>query len=419
MAKKRDRRVTTDPDRQKSRVKPNQTESPTSQIQENFRVSENTSHRHYKYPILAYITPWNSRGYEMAKRFNSKFTHISPVWYDLKSEGNRIVLEGRHNADLGWILELRKSGNALVMPRIVLEAFPNEFLRKKKKRDKAVDLIVTECKEMNYDGIVLESWSRWAAYGVLQDSNMRSLALKFVEQLGRALHSVSSKRNPGSYLQLVYVIGPPRSTKLQEHDFGPEDLQSLSDSVDGFSLMTYDFSGPHNPGPNAPLKWIQATVQLLFGATGSSAQNLARKIFIGINFYGNDFMLSEGSGGGAIIGRDYLSLLEKHRPTQRKPHRWRPGTVALREIRHYQKSSALLIPTAPFVRLVREITNQFSNEVNRWTAEALLAIQEAAEAHLINLFEDSMLCAIHANRVTLMQKDWQLARRIAGKERHW
>lgn len=53
-------------------------------VTENSNVPENSSHRHYTYPVLGYITPWNSRGYELAKRFNSKFTHLSPVWYDLK-----------------------------------------------------------------------------------------------------------------------------------------------------------------------------------------------------------------------------------------------------------------------------------------------------------------------------------------------
>ncbi|KAF8379676.1 hypothetical protein HHK36_029120 [Tetracentron sinense] len=283
-------------------------------LTENSKLSQNTSRRHYTYPILAYITPWNSRGYELAKRFSSKLTHISPVWYDLKSEGTQLVLEGRHNADMGWISELRRNGHALVLPRIVLEAFPNELFRKKKQRDKAIDLVITECKEMGYDGIVLESWSRWAAYGVLNDPDMRKTALQFIKLLGQALHSASSERNNEDGLQLVYVIGPPHSENVQEHDFGPEDLLSLSDAVDGFSLMTYDFSSPHNPGPSAPLKWIQSTLRLLLGTTVNSARSLSHKIFIGINFYGNDFILSEGLGGGAITGREYLSLLEKHKP---------------------------------------------------------------------------------------------------------
>ncbi|KAM7274952.1 hypothetical protein ACFE04_016818 [Oxalis oulophora] len=279
-------------------------------LTEQSRVLEtNGSHRHFKNPVLAYITPWNSMGYEMAKKFNSKFTHLSPVWYDLKSQGNGLVLEGRHNADVGWIKELRLRGHAQLLPRVVLEAFPKEILKKKKLKNKAIDLMVTECKEMEYDGIVLESWSRWAAYGILLDPDLRNLGLQFIKQLGEALHSVNSARDKP--LQLIYVIGPPYSEKLQAFDFGPKDLQSLSGAVDGFSLMTYDYSNPHNPGPNAPLKWISFCLQMLLA---DGARSLAHKIFLGINFYGNDFILSEDSGGGAITGRDYLSILEKHKP---------------------------------------------------------------------------------------------------------
>ncbi|TVU19932.1 hypothetical protein EJB05_36114, partial [Eragrostis curvula] len=86
----------------------------------------------------------------------------------------------------------------------------------------------------------------------------------------------------------------------------------------------------------------------------------------------------------------------------KKPHRWRPGTVALREIRKFQKTTDRLIPFAPFARLVREINDFFARgSVTRWTPEALLALQEAAEFHLVELFEVAQLCAIHARRVTL------------------
>ncbi|KQK05678.1 hypothetical protein BRADI_2g21812v3 [Brachypodium distachyon] len=98
----------------------------------------------------------------------------------------------------------------------------------------------------------------------------------------------------------------------------------------------------------------------------------------------------------------------------KKPHRFRAGTVALREIRKYQKSPELLIPFAPFVRLIKEISNFYSPEISRWTPQALVALQEAAEYHLVNIFEKANYCAIHAKRVTMMQKDIQLARRISG-----
>ena len=98
----------------------------------------------------------------------------------------------------------------------------------------------------------------------------------------------------------------------------------------------------------------------------------------------------------------------------KKPHRYRPGTVALREIRKYQKSTDLLIRKLPFQRLVKEISQQFATEI-RFTSLSICALQEAAEAYLVGLFEDTNLAAIHAKRVTIMPKDMQLARRIRGE----
>lgn len=97
----------------------------------------------------------------------------------------------------------------------------------------------------------------------------------------------------------------------------------------------------------------------------------------------------------------------------RKPHRFKPGTKALREIRRYQKSDELLIRKAPFQRLVREIAQDFKTDL-RFQAAAVAALQESAEAYLVGLFEDTNLCAIHAKRVTIMPKDVHLARRIRG-----
>jgi len=95
----------------------------------------------------------------------------------------------------------------------------------------------------------------------------------------------------------------------------------------------------------------------------------------------------------------------------KKPYRYRPGTVALREIRKYQKSTEFLIRKAPFQRLVREITQGHKGDL-RFQSSALGASQEASEAYLVGLFEDTNLCAIHAKRVTIMPKDIQLTRRI-------
>ena len=97
----------------------------------------------------------------------------------------------------------------------------------------------------------------------------------------------------------------------------------------------------------------------------------------------------------------------------KKPHRFRPGTVAIREIRRYQKSTELLIKKLPFQRLVKEIAQNFKSDL-RFQASAVIALQEATESYIVNLFQDTNLCAIHARRVTIMPKDMQLAKRIRG-----
>ncbi|XP_071693209.1 histone H3.3-like [Rutidosis leptorrhynchoides] len=134
----------------------------------------------------------------------------------------------------------------------------------------------------------------------------------------------------------------------------------------------------------------------------------------------------KSTGGKAPRKQLATKAAHKSSPTTggvKKPHRYRPGTVALRfmmmmiccnEIRKYQKSTELLIRKLPFHRLVREIAQDFKTDL-RFQSHAVLALQEAAEAYLVGLFEDTNLCAIHAKRVTIMPNDIQLARRIRGE----
>lgn len=125
------------------------------------------------------------------------------------------------------------------------------------------------------------------------------------------------------------------------------------------------------------------------------------------------------SNTSAGVGRSAtrpISKRKRSRPPEPRPagRRYRPGTVALREIRRYQKSTDLLLRKLPFQRLVREIVRLFKQDA-RIQSTAVLALQEAAEAFLVSLFEDTNLCALHAKRVTIMPKDLQLARRIRGE----
>lgn len=110
-------------------------------------------------------------------------------------------------------------------------------------------------------------------------------------------------------------------------------------------------------------------------------------------------------------------ILKDNTRRESKKHRYRAGTRALMEIRRFQKATMLLIPKLPFSRLIREIAMDIipRGSLLRFQSSALMALQEAAEAYLVQLFEDTVLCAIHAKRVTIMPRDMRLARRIRGE----
>lgn len=125
------------------------------------------------------------------------------------------------------------------------------------------------------------------------------------------------------------------------------------------------------------------------------------------------------STGGRTMGMIYAGngtvggVVAQNGGAIKKRHRYRPGTAALREIRKYQKSTELLIRKLPFQRLVREIAQSFATDL-RFQSSAVMALQEAAEAYLTALFEDTNACAIHTKRVTIKPQDMQLALRIRG-----
>ena len=164
-----------------------------------------------------------------------------------------------------------------------------------------------------------------------------------------------------------------------------------------------------------------------------SAHGLGKRVVVGKKhissiYHPQDPRSQAQKGKGGLVGKGG-KLSGKQRPPvksvspnigggkqQKKPRRYRPGTVALREIRKYQKSTELLLRKAPFNRLVREIlTSDLGKYGLRWQQNAVIALQEAAEAYMVSLFEDSQLEAVHGKRITINPKDMQLARRIRGE----
>jgi histone H3 len=175
--------------------------------------------------------------------------------------------------------------------------------------------------------------------------------------------------------------------------------------------------------------------------TGPSRQLFQNSVSLQINIHLQQMartkQTARASTGGKAPRKALVGKSARKSPKTggvKKPHRFRfvlfcamvlsisqsdnrvfsPGTVALREIRRFQKSTELLCPKLPFQRLVREVAQDFNTNL-RFQSHAIMALQSAGEAYLVGVMEDTQLASIHAKRVTITVRDVQLARRLRGE----
>eukprot|EP01147_Barroeca_monosierra_P009773 gene9773-1973_t len=292
--------------RQEGQSIKNQSTGPVSLIDEVLRTHNIVNHEHkhassvYPRATLAYVTPWNNKGYDIAKEYNGKFTHVSPVWLQMKKgDGNSsFVITGEHDIDQNWMKAVRKPSPvtnhvAKIVPRVIVEGFAFAdfvalFENIDYQRDDFINTLLQTCGKHKFDGIVLEVWSR------LQVSpEIRSALVKLMRAVGDAfkVHGLS----------LILVVPPSTSS------FGPSEFSALADYVDYFSVNTYDYSSPTTAGPNAPYDWVEGSITTLLN-NAPDDHRITRKILLGLNFYGN---LYTPSGGRPIIGHEYIGLLSK------------------------------------------------------------------------------------------------------------
>ncbi|XP_062475079.1 chitinase domain-containing protein 1 isoform X4 [Pezoporus occidentalis] len=229
--------------------------------------------RHFSGDVLGYITPWNSHGYDIAKIFGNKFTLISPVWLQVKRRGKeRFQFTGLHDADKGWMKDVRKNSKNikivyLIVPRILFDDWTyQDFESVFGSEDEIEELsksMVLLAKNENFDGFVVEVWSQ---------------------------------------------LGNQKQTTNQPGMFTKKEFDQLASAIDSFSLMTYDYSTPQRPGPNSPLSWVRACVQVL-----DPDSKWRNKILLGLNFYGMDYS-ALGASGEPILGSRYIETLKEHKP---------------------------------------------------------------------------------------------------------
>ncbi|XP_064406555.1 chitinase domain-containing protein 1-like isoform X2 [Halichondria panicea] len=258
--------------------------------------SAHQNKRHFPGLSLAYVTPWNSHGYDIAKWLGGKFTHISPVWLQLKHTGNgQFMIGGTHDIDPGWLSDVRAGASSVrIVPRLLFEGWSGQDYRELFADDarmlKIAQELIKTLKGHGLDGAVLELWSQLSGHH-------KSELAYLVKLLAQELHNNSKD---------VFLVIPP-SRKGYAEVFGAADFEKLAPHIDGFSLMTYDYARPGSPGPNSPLEWMEECVMTIAPDLSSQRQ----KILLGLNFYGYNHGPRSMDD---ITGSGYVALLTQHKP---------------------------------------------------------------------------------------------------------
>eukprot|EP01102_Stenamoeba_stenopodia_P019428 TRINITY_DN7334_c0_g1_i2.p1 TRINITY_DN7334_c0_g1~~TRINITY_DN7334_c0_g1_i2.p1 ORF type:complete len:477 (+),score=118.08 TRINITY_DN7334_c0_g1_i2:28-1458(+) len=310
-------------------------------LSDNKKANNYNSKKNFPNEALGYITPWNADGFDIALRFQSKFTFLSPVWFQIKrhASSTQFRIEGKEGIDRDWIAKMRgdmksnsKEKRAKIVPRFLMESWSREdylsFFSSSSSSSQLSSSLSRFVSENDFDGLVFDmgyTGFRDPRNGNNVNSKNEGL-MNFFRNLGTQLHSSG---------KTLIVVVPPGA------GFVSNDLVSLSEYVDRFSLMAYDYS-THQPGPNAPFPWFHSLLSSLLGEHGQPVDEeveeeeeaveedlrsvvnhpLAHKILIGMNFYGYDFSSSgynRPPSATPLLGRDYIRLLERHKP---KEIRW-------------------------------------------------------------------------------------------------
>lgn len=251
--------------------------------------------RTFQGQVLGYVTPWNSHGYDMAKQFGSKLTSVSPVWLQLRRRGPETFdVTGLHDHDPGWVKAVRKSNKKVrIVPRLLLDGWSyQDYMSVLGSEDEIEELageLVDVAKTEGFDGFTLELWSQLGG-------NKRKELVHLITHVCEALKAKK--------LDCILVIPPAVTSAGQPGMFGREEFEQLAPVVDGFSLMTYDYSSSR-AGPSAPLPWVRDCVLQL-----APSSQWRHKIQLGLNLYGLDF----GPGAEPILGGRYIELLRENRP---------------------------------------------------------------------------------------------------------
>ncbi|CAH8478784.1 unnamed protein product [Schistosoma turkestanicum] len=278
-----------------------------------------TSQKNLNATVLVYVTPWNKLGYEVAKIFGTKFNMIAPVWFEVQGERKAYTVTGIPEIDTAWISEIRTvNPDIKIVPRFSFNPWEDRdyasTLKDVSKADKCIRNIINILKKYDFDGAVIEIWAQFSGI------DFHSL-VDFVIRLADNLHS-NGKLS-------VLVIPPPVHHDVIEGRFAQGNFKQMADYIDYFSLMTYDYSLPHRPGPNSPLSWVEECIDRLVPKNSLNEAKLRKKILVGLNFYGVDY-LPKKLTGEPVRGSEVIEIVEKYQSNFKWHEQWAEHSLSYR-----------------------------------------------------------------------------------------
>ncbi|KAL4420005.1 hypothetical protein ABPG75_007103 [Micractinium tetrahymenae] len=248
-------------------------------------------------PVLAYITPWNGAGYDLAKRHRCRLHYMSPVWFQLQAVHGELELTGGHDVDVAWMAAVRapcpggsggsgtESGDdahaARVLPRVIFEVGGADLGAVLSRPEVVASLLASAAQEHGFDGWVVEVWSGWASMGVSQHPQAREAALQLLRQLAAELQ--------GAGRALVLAVSPLLPAPGRPVQLTAGDAADLLGFADALSVMTYAHA-TQQAGPNAPLPWVAQNADAFAAVADRLSGGSARaKVLLGIPFYGYEY----------------------------------------------------------------------------------------------------------------------------------
>ncbi|KAK6112600.1 Glycosyl hydrolases 18 family protein [Brugia pahangi] len=305
--------------------------------------------RKFNHPILAYITPWNNGGYDIAKWAAQKFTHISPVWFQFKPEVKQktCIILGIHDMDIQWLADVHANNSKIkFVPRFIIGGSAREsiesFLYDERWQTNCAQLVVNFIKKNKMHGAVIEVWLQVLS---LVQKEVKEELIELISHWAELFHQAE--------LEIIVPLPAPLSDKNKPSGVVMKtELSRIINSVDFVNVMTYDYNSDHFVGVS-PFEWIRRNLEYILSDSSINSS----KLLMGLNFYG---YASQQTTVKAVIGKDFIEYVTSQ-----------SGTLFWNSVtkEHFLKTKGedfCIYPTLASLQIRRDLANHFNVGLGIW-----------------------------------------------------